>query len=199
MMGEQNKNEAEHAKIVSAVRALDYGMDAGEFAKRMKELFLNAHPDAISKWADSAEMFEYDTGHAQEKTLLEYYVEFSLIKQNYGYEPASCLFSSAISCPAVFELRAAAKLLHTGAGLFDVHKKTVAGDLKPNSIEEDMEFGKAVIAFVKRERHTKRNAPTKTGNKPRTFAEKLKTAEEKAKKQTAQSRRAPKRGQEERG
>jgi len=146
-----NDSKAEHENIVQAVRNMDYGMDAGEFESRVKMMFPDGSPNAMSEWISYADELEAETGHPKVKSLLEYCVEFSLIIQNYGAEIALQLFNLAeSSCPNVFELRGAAKLLKDGTEISKVHNIVLENDLCM-TVSEDMEFGKAIIAFVEQE------------------------------------------------
>ena len=146
--GASNDLKAEHEKIVHAVQSMDYGMDAAEFEAGMAALFPEGNSNAASHWISSAADVDAEIGHPRTKTLLEYYIEFGLVKQQFGDEIALRLFNNSVeSCPAVYELRAAARLLQEGMEISIIHDQIIQNDLMTTP-SEDIEFGKALIAFV---------------------------------------------------
>ena len=93
----------------------EYGMDAGEFEKRMAEMFPEGNPAAMSQWITYAGELETDELILKATYLLELLVEFDLTKQHYGGEIALQVFNFAeTSCLNVWEVRAVADLIKNG-------------------------------------------------------------------------------------
>jgi hypothetical protein len=140
--------KAKHEQIVKLVQDMDYGMDASEFTQQMSVLFPNGNPNAASGWIQRASDFDAEIGHSQAKTLLEYCVEFGLIKKHYGNESALQVYNlSELCCPNVYELRATADLFRMGVKTADVHQIIADNDLMTNKANA-YEFGNALIAYV---------------------------------------------------
>ncbi len=140
--------DAEHEEIVNRIASMEYGMNDAEFERRIKELLPGVTSDALNFSMDYSADLEADGVHPNEKTLAEYYVEFGLIKHQFGEGLTTRLFNLAEDCNVdVMDLRRAARLLLNGTGPHEIGNM-IANSPPQINIEDDNEFGRALIAFA---------------------------------------------------
>ena len=117
-------------------------MRASELRNRLKELIPSATEAALAAWEGYAEEYADGGIEATEQARDEFYVQFLLVKRQYGDTVAATLFALPDEIGKImnpFELPDAAKMLSDGKSLYEVHE-TIESKGANYTSEQDAAF-----------------------------------------------------------
>jgi hypothetical protein len=124
-------------------------MNAIDFQNRMTGLIPGIDPKAMQNMQGYAAELDRDETHPETEFYKEMYVEFCLVKKQYGVEIARQLIDLAKThCLNPFEVRGAANLLRDGVSLEQIGQRSIDGECDPTAQEWD-EFQTTLREFEK--------------------------------------------------